>query len=227
MTNTVGFLLFSLISIAVCFDNNVPIYMWNVDTSVFLNIHREILEFSIEFLVFSSDAVVNPLNSIDSTQLFKKLAPAFDNKPLVIFLQDEVNLNFYKICSNLITWQFPLQLSVEDFKSGDLAAVKLIAEELNTFYAPAVTKTSKLPLAMETAGYRAIHVKSGQELPISKLKEKIVMIVELPATRLGDSRSQTLELNGNISIIYRLVGLVHSFRSVFGFSIDFTHLFTW
>ena len=65
-----------------------------------------------------------------------------------------------------------------------------------TFYAPSVTKTSQLPDVLEAAGYKVVHVKSHKDLPKSQVLEKTVLVVDLPATQLGDSRSENLQLNG-------------------------------
>ena len=89
-------------------------------------------------------------------------------------------------------------MSVEDFKSEDLVSLKNLAEMDNdgTFYAPSVTKTSQLPDVLEAAGYKVVHVKSHKDLPKSQVLEKTVLVVDLPATQLGDSRSENLQLNG-------------------------------
>jgi hypothetical protein len=90
-----------------------------------------------------------------------------------------------------------LQLSVEDFKSNDLVALKSLAEMDNdgTFYAPSVTKTNKLPEVLAAAGYGVVHVKSHKDLPASPLPGKTVLVVDLPATQLGDTRKENLQLN--------------------------------
>ena len=90
-----------------------------------------------------------------------------------------------------------MQLSVEDFKSNDLAALKSLAEMDNdgTFYAPSVTKTNKLPEVLAAAGFGVVHVKSHQDLPTSPLPGKTVLVVDLPVTQLGDTRKENLQLN--------------------------------
>ena len=68
-----------------------------------------------------------------------------------------------------------------------------------TFYAPSVRNPVNLPDSLQAAGFKIINVKSHQDLPTSTVTEKTVLVVELPATQLGASRSENLQLNGNIS----------------------------
>lgn len=144
-------------------ENNVPVYMWNIDT----------------------DAVVNPLQTISTDDLIGKLSPSLDQKLIAVFMQDE--------------------LSVEDFKSGDLAEVRSLANMDNdgTFYAPSIRNPSNLPASLNAAGYKLVNVKSHRDLPTSLVTEKTVLVVELPATQLGASRSENLQLNsGAIREVY-------------------------
>ena len=95
-----------------------------------------------------------------------------------------------------------LQLSVEDFKSGDLAEVRSLANMDNdgTFYAPSIRNPSNLPASLNAAGYKLVNVKSHRDLPTSLVTEKTVLVVELPATQLGASRSENLQLNSNLQL---------------------------
>ncbi|XP_046454456.1 V-type proton ATPase subunit S1-like [Daphnia pulex] len=163
LTGIISLVIFTLFSSASCFENNVPVYMWNIDT----------------------DAVVNPLHSLNAEELVGKVSLSLERKLIALFMQDE--------------------LSVEDFKSNDLVALKSLAEMDNdgTFYAPSVTKTNKLPEVLAAAGYGVVHVKSHQDLPASPLPGKTVLVVDLPATQLGDTRKENLQLNSNaISEVY-------------------------
>lgn len=69
-----------------------------------------------------------------------------------------------------------------------------------TLFAPSVTKTARIPAVFEAAGYNVAHVKSFKDLPSSKVVDKTVLVVDLPATQLGDLRSENLQLNGIYSI---------------------------
>lgn len=70
-------------------------------------------------------------------------------------------------------------------------------ENDGTFYAPSVTKTNKLPEVLEAAGYRVVYVKSSQDLPTAPIVGKTVLVIDLPATQLGDLRKENLQLNSN------------------------------
>lgn len=70
-------------------------------------------------------------------------------------------------------------------------------ENDGTFYAPSVTKTIKLPEVLEAAGYSVVYIKSHQDLPTSPVVGKTVLVIDLPATQLGDLRKENLQLNSN------------------------------
>ncbi|KAI9553226.1 hypothetical protein GHT06_021122 [Daphnia sinensis] len=166
LTGIISLVVFTLFSGVLCFENNVPVYMWNIDT----------------------DAVVNPLHSLNAEELVGKVSLSLERKLVALFMQDE--------------------LSVDDFKSNDLSALKSLAEMENdgTFYAPSVTKTTKLPEVLEAAGYSVVYVKSHQDLPTSPVVGKTVLVIDLPATQLGDLRKENLQLNSNaITEIYEIL----------------------
>ncbi len=141
--------------------------------------------------------MVNPLHSLNAEELVGKVSLSLERKLIALFMQDEVMQTFYYVLSADLTTNLLLQLSVEDFKSNDLVALKSLAEMDNdgTFYAPSVTKTNKLPEVLAAAGYGVVHVKSHQDLPASPLPGKTVLVVDLPATQLGDTRKENLQLN--------------------------------
>lgn len=90
-------------------------------------------------------------------------------------------------------------MSTEDFKSDDLAELKTVAqsdENDGVVYAPAVIDAGKLPEILESSGFQMIHVKSSEDLPSSPIIEKTVLVIDLPTTDLGASRSSDLQQNG-------------------------------
>ena len=80
-----------------------------------------------------------------------------------------------------------------------MAEVRSLANMDNdgTFYAPSIRNPSNLPASLKAAGFKLVNVKSHQDLPSSAVSEKTVLVVELPATQLGASRSENLQLNSN------------------------------
>jgi len=160
-------LLIFVISVNAEAQNNVPVYMWNIDT----------------------DAVTNPLHTLNSGELVEKLASSLADRQLIaIFMQDE--------------------LSVEDFKSEDLSALKSVAESDNdgTFYHPSVSNPENLPKTLQEKGYNVIEVKSHQDLPTTSINERTVLVIHLPVTLAGDLRSENLQLNGDaIANVYEVM----------------------
>lgn len=136
-----------------------------------------------------TDTTVNPLKALDSGDIVRKLGSSLVDHPLIaIFMQDE--------------------LSVEDFKSGELSAVRATAEleSDGTFYHPSVSNTENLPHSFEDAGYTLIKVKSHQDLPKTSVSQNTVLVIELPITQTGDSRSDNLQLNANaIANVYEVL----------------------
>jgi len=139
-------------------QNNVPVYMWNIDT----------------------DAVSNPFQALNSEELVNQLASSLNGHQLIaIFMQDD--------------------LSIEDFKSDSLSALKSVAETDNegTFYHPSLSNPENLPKLFANIGYNTIKVKSHEDLPTTSVKERTVLVIQLPVTLAGDFRSENLQLNGD------------------------------
>nr|CAH0098549.1 unnamed protein product [Daphnia galeata] len=67
LTGIISLVIFTLFSSASCFENNVPVYMWNIDT----------------------DAVVNPLHSLNAEELVGKVSLSLERKLIALFMQDE------------------------------------------------------------------------------------------------------------------------------------------
>merc|ERR1712135_43839 len=109
-------------------QNNVPVYMWNIDT----------------------DAVSNPFQALNSEELVNQLASSLNGHQLIaIFMQDD--------------------LSIEDFKSDSLSALKSVAETDNegTFYHPSLSNPENLPKLFANIGYNTIKVKSYENLQLN------------------------------------------------------------
>ena len=65
-----------------------------------------------------------------------------------------------------------------------------------TFYAPSVTSPENIPENLKAKGFNVINVKAPQDLPREASDKNTVLIIQLPSTNSGDSRSDNLQLNG-------------------------------
>ena len=88
---------------------------------------------------------------------------------------------------------------MEDFKSGNLDALKTLAEtsQEGTFYAPSLTDPENISKQLSEQGFKVIQVRSHEDLPTQNVQEQTALLIQLPSTSgVGVNHAESLQLNG-------------------------------